>query len=116
MQIELVEVESFSPPEEGAPRDPAEIGPDPVERDRQEIHGQYDVLNKIANKMLAGPVAPPQSELKFGRTYDVPAPSLEAAAAMLHKFEEAAETIGTPAPYFEPPPRGFYMPNVFGGR
>ena len=104
LSVELVEVESFDPPEA------ANVTPvDPVERDRNEVSGMAALTN-LAAHYLKPPPAPPQSELQFRRTYDVPAPSLEAAAALLKKFEETAETLGTPAAHFDRPPRPFTFP------
>lgn len=95
LSVELIEVESFDPPE-SVFRTPA----DPVERDRAEVTGMAALTN-LASQYLKPPPAPPQSELQFRRTYDVPAPSLEAAAALLKKFEETAETLGAPAAHFD---------------
>lgn len=106
LHVELIEVESFDPPS-AVSFPPA----DPVERDREEVSGMA-ALNNLASNLLKPPPAPPQSELQFKRTYDVPAPSLEAAAALLHKFEETAETLGTPSAYYDKPQ---FFPSFFPG-
>lgn len=107
LSVELIEVESFEPPQNPFDRKPA----DPVERDREEVTGM-GMLANLAGQYLKPPPAPPQSELQFRRTYDVPAPSLEAAAALLKKFEETAETLGTPAAHFDKPQ---FYPSFFPG-
>lgn len=115
MQIELVEVESFDPQPPPILGVETSDNPDPVERDREEIKGLSPVAMVRAMQGIIQPPrpAPPQSELTFRRTYDVPAQSLEAAAAKLVLFEETAESIGVPAKHFEGPgaqPFGFITP------
>jgi len=109
LHVELIEVEDFAPPDSRRIKTR-----DPVERDREEISAVTDAVNVMAEHLIKPPPAPPESRLDFRRTYDVPAPSLEAAAALLKRFEETAETMGAPAAHFFEGGGGFTFPTAYG--
>jgi hypothetical protein len=122
MYIQMVEVEQFgSNADNAAPT--SEIPPkhhlleDPLDRQEKLMDRVLSVAERGFQSGVFAPkrLAPPPSKLAIERTYDVPADSLEAAAALLRKFEETAGAIGMPGEPYEPPPPVYPSP-YFGAR
>jgi len=93
LYVSMMEVESFDTEDEAE----AAIA-DPLKRDQQEIDfaTQFKRAAKEMRKVLPGaqPDSLPGSAVSILQNYDVPAESLEKAAALLKSFERLAQDIG----------------------
>ena len=107
LSVRLIEVAEFDSPTEEAP--PCALAPvaagidsvDPVKKQDAIVAKSLEMMERLVRNAEKTPFSSgPQiaeSEISFTKTYDVPAQSIEDAAAKLKVFETAAAGIGIPS-------------------
>jgi hypothetical protein len=116
LSVRMVEVADFDPPTQ-AEESPAygSSSIDPVKKTDDLLAKSHQLMERYLKGIERPPAsfaAPtiPGSQISLTKAYDVPAESLEAAAALLHRFDDVASKFGMPSPNFGPPT---YVGSVF---